>query len=612
MNELTSHLWIQFLRKYGPIPQNDNMYDEAIQRASRHLKFRPITFESPYLKELKDNFRSETPCSIILTGTAGDGKTYLCRKIWEDLAGDLDEWNSEKKLRKTRLHNGKILIVVKDLSELKDDEKQVLLKDMALSLHDSSSNMLFLVAANDGQLIEAWERIQGNSKVEEVRKSIDDALFSGTSQCGKFPLLLFNLSEYGSVKLIERVLDALFAHPGWDGCDNCHYSSNDIAARCPIWENLQRLKDPLLQKRLFSLLSLCDHNGIHITIRQLLLLSTNALLGHPETKDQLMHCKDVPKLIQEGKAWYGNIYSNVFGTNLRRRRLPEIFEVLKGFGIGDETSNRIDDLLIFGMDDPDENQRLYFECLVGEDQYYGANRQYRMLQSAYIEGEDPDAALEFFEALVKQRQRLFFTIPDTDAEDLRLWELSVFHYAGEYLNDVIGALARGSKVPSRIVNRLVLGLNRIFTGMLTSSEQYLWLATSGSNSQSRISNMVEGRISVMPDRGEYISINNDERGMIFLAVNIDPETSVRLPLHLTRYEFLSRVAEGALPSSFSRECYEDILSFKSQILARYRDVQAKYETPIRIEDEMLIRLLDLDARSQLIERQVVVRLEGQI
>lgn len=122
--------------------------------------------------------------------------------------------------------------------------------------------------------------------------------------------------------------------------------------------------------------------------------------------------------------------------------------------------------------------------------------------------------------------------------------------------------------------------------------------------------MVEGRISVMPDRGEYISIEKNETGFIFLKVNIDPETSVHLPLHLTRYEFLSRVAEGALPSSFSRECYEDILSFKSQILASYRKVQEKYEKTSDREDEMLLRFLDLDARSQLIERQVVVRLEG--
>jgi hypothetical protein len=39
-------------------------------------------------------------------------------------------------------------------------------------------------------------------------------------------------------------------------------------------------------------------------------------------------------------------------------------------------------------------------------------------------------------------------------------------------------------------------------------------------------------------------------------------------LTLIRYEFLSRIAlDGALPASFSKECYEDLLSFKSQLVA---------------------------------------------
>ena len=47
-----------------------------------------------------------------------------------------------------------------------------------------------------------------------------------------------------------------------------------------------------------------------------------------------------------------------------------------------------------------------------------------------------------------------------------------------------------------------------------------------------------------------------------------PRFEEKLPLSLTRYEFLSRVAtEGALPASFSKECYEDILAFKSRLLS---------------------------------------------
>jgi hypothetical protein len=31
--------WIRFLRNYGPIPTNDNMYDESIQRAGQPRRF---------------------------------------------------------------------------------------------------------------------------------------------------------------------------------------------------------------------------------------------------------------------------------------------------------------------------------------------------------------------------------------------------------------------------------------------------------------------------------------------------------------------------------------------------------------------------------------------
>jgi hypothetical protein len=51
-----------------------------------------------------------------------------------------------------------------------------------------------------------------------------------------------------------------------------------------------------------------------------------------------------------------------------------------------------------------------------------------------------------------------------------------------------------------------------------------------------------------------------------LSVQFSPTIFASMPLNLTRYEFLSRVAEGALPGSFSRECYEDMLAFKSRLL----------------------------------------------
>jgi hypothetical protein len=39
--------WLRFLRHYGPIPRNDNMYDETIQRSARRGGIAPVEFEHP-------------------------------------------------------------------------------------------------------------------------------------------------------------------------------------------------------------------------------------------------------------------------------------------------------------------------------------------------------------------------------------------------------------------------------------------------------------------------------------------------------------------------------------------------------------------------------------
>ncbi len=63
-------------------------------------------------------------------------------------------------------------------------------------------------------------------------------------------------------------------------------------------------------------------------------------------------------------------------------------------------------------------------------------------------------------------------------------------------------------------------------------------------------------------------------------------------LQLTRFEFLNRVAEGALPSSFSRECYEDILAFKTNLLRKLDERRRSDEDDA--EADLELRMIDLD------------------
>ncbi|NJL56472.1 hypothetical protein HC928_15835, partial [bacterium] len=403
-------------------------------------------------------------------------------------------------------------------------------------------------------------------------------------------------------------LKAVLEHPGWGDCNQCAYQNQG----CPIWQNKHRLEgtnaDRTTRERLTDLLELCELNQMHLPIRQLLLLVANALLGHPDAKDRLLNCRQVPDVVADETTSRASLYRNIFGENLpeRRRESTEVFKVLRGFGIGAETSSQIDNILIFGEDDP-ELQPLYAD-LVSSDSFYGADLKYKAQQRSYLEGDAAKGREEFLGVLQAQRQRLFFTIPGDRTIDMKLWDLTIFQYAGEYLNDLYRVLQEGNKVPKSITSRLIRGLNRIFTGLLVSNQDVLLLATSGSYSQARISRVYEESVSVARKRGESVTVELDKsRKKPSLVVNLAPEVEpIRFNLTLTRYEYLSRVAEGALPSSFSQECYEDVLAFKTQVFKQLAVRQSMESEDEDGEEAMNIRLLEVNSAGIASERTLEV------
>lgn len=605
--------WISFLRRYGPIPQNDNMYDETIQRVVKRKKIKPVQIEAKYLQELIENFRSERPKSVILTGTAGDGKTYHCREVWIELGGTYEQWEAPENIKELQLGD-KTLYVIKDLSELEDHERFHLVL-FAQAITNRRQDVLFLIAANDGQLIEALKQVNEHSDAFGIREVIEEMLVNEQKGHSKYGLRLYNLSRISAAWALRQIIDAVISHDGWQDCHHCQYRDHeDIRQRCPIWENKKRLEDmegaKTIQNRLTDLLELCEINKVHLPVRQLLLLVSNMILGHPDVKDKLMRCQDIPNIIEKQTMVKASIYRNIFGENLteRRREATDVFNTLGRFGIGNETSNKIDSILIFGNDDP-ELKEPYQELMLS-DEYYGADATFRTQQKAYLEGVAEDGGAEFLALVRSQRQRLFFSIPTEKADELKLWELTTFQYAGEFLTKVYRSLHQGAKIPSQIMSRLVRGLNRISTGLLTRTQDKLILATSGSHSQAKVSKIFESFISVMRDRGESVQIKADPSGQLFLEVNFSSNPAipaVKLHLQLIRYEFLSRVAEGALPGSFSRECYEDILAFKSRLLKQL-DVRKKLEEEDFEEDSdgMSFQLIKLNAEGVLDKKTVEV------
>ena len=67
-----------------------------------------------------------------------------------------------------------------------------------------------------------------------------------------------------------------------------------------------------------------------------------------------------------------------------------------------------------------------------------------------------------------------------------------------------------------------------------------------------------------------------------------------------RFEFLTRVANGALPSSFSKECYEDVIAFKTKVLSEFYRLNAGRP--------MQLSVLSANADGVLVPRQLGVTL----
>lgn len=598
--------WINFLRKYGPIPRNDNMFDETIQRSARRNKITPILFEHPFKEPVFNCFQGERLKSVILTGTAGDGKTHLCREVWNQLGGADDEWASDDPYLKLQGGQSQTIHFIRDLSGWAPPQgmswnnvpkKRELMLSFCDSIFSESPSNVFMIAGNDGQLIEALRRMESTEVVNRTRDVIEELLCEDRQHLPDVSLHFFNLSRGSSAELFDRAVKAFINHAGWELCYQLNAGENEFfGTKCSVRQNYELLKTPVVQKRLHMLFELCDYNNLHLPIRQILLLLTNSVLGHPAAHERVMRMIDAPKVILSGEMAKGSIYNNVFGGNLseRRRNSITVFNYFNRFQIGNETNNRIDNILIFG--EHDDFIKDEYEALLASDPFYGADASYQMARKQYIEAGDEDeaAANEFLEMLVRQRRGLFFKIPLGQEKELKLWELTVFKHAGEYVSDVCDVLESGNGIDRRIVGRLVKGLNRVFTGMLVDEERELFLTTSGSHSQAKISRIYLDEISVRPSKGEKISVvQNDQTHRIDLLVHFSPEDFVPLELNLIRFEFLSRVAsEGALPTSFSKECYEDIQAFKSRLIAKYNDLQEEEDD---YEDDCVeLRILNSD------------------
>ncbi len=560
---MTTNALVDFLATYGPIPAGQSMYDEHVLQGASRFATKPIAVDSERIEDIVEALAGPEPRSVILTGTAGDGKTWHCRTAYAKLGGTEQSWRDTGGRIELTLASGRRLVIIKDLSQFAGTaEESKIIGDLFDSVF-GRSDTVHLIAANDGRLLGALRPFaEASSEGRAVEETIRTMLKGDISTAAGWRLDMWNLSRQSHDHTFEKLLSAITEHEGWSVCAEC---DNNVA--CPILRNREVLRKsgPTgIKPRLRDIIRIAADNDMHLPIRQVLLLIVNTLLGVSGRRSALLNCADAKSVVQENNLAAASSYDNAFGINLGTdARTYRAFGVLLGFGIGRETNNFIDGILI------DQEPKAEHDKFVADDPVFGA-KLFEDVRKQYRRGEGDDFEI-FREAIERQRRRLFFTLPPTDRpnqNELDPWRLSLFMHAGEYLA-FANSLQKGV-MDTRVRNRLAIGLNRSYTGMMCDEGASLWFAAPAANAQSKIGQVLDIQVPVGKNPMMMVHFDFDANGphnSVRMLVRAGGDTIEHHALQPLLFEYLLRVEGGSLPGSFSRQCFEELRQFRLRVVA---------------------------------------------
>lgn len=564
--------WIRFLEGY--CKGKNQIQDEYVRKVAHTLGLKPLEINFPWQQQILEKFNKENESPlIILTGTAGDGKTKLCRDIVKHIEGEAfneDEWNSrgyfstEKKT------------IVKDFSELKED-KALVVKDLLMALRTKIVEKPILVAVNDGILVEYIDDFIENAKEDDkelgkqLKEIIEDKINLGFSDCeGEELISLINLSKLNAKENMSLIFEAILNDEGWEQCDGCVGKERGI---CGIYSKYSLLKNnPHIIENLSNIILLLQLNNQHFTIRELLNLATNTLLASvPKSKAlkvasfesslNVMSCKGMSKV--EHVDLFNNestIEVGFWGMNIGPHKMHTTrpYSEINKLDFGKLSSNYWDKTLL------DKSLRSYLIPLDSNNNLLNERRL-----------EDTALNNEIWDSMVRRSRMQLYCYQNKDSS---AFQLQKYVHFGLYLESIYKPLLEQETVDDiKIISMIILSLNRVFHGRYISENtgrDRLFVPEQGQGSIAPIS-IFHGED--IRERDIYIrSINDDvkltgSRIEPILVLALDRSVEVKVSLTVELFDFLVRVSKGEPPNTTDPRLYKKLLILRSKISSRIRE-----------------------------------------
>ncbi len=501
-------MFFKFLSFYAPTSNNVASFDEYISSLSKELGVEEIRIDNGIYDIIKQEFLNKK--NIILSGTAGDGKTYILRKLFFEGNNSFEAF---KKFIPNTTIDSTTYYFIKDFTELPKENKKLYLEKLENALF-KDSNEKFVIAVNDGILIDSLKEFKMNKLLDLVENLIDGE--------ENEKLALFDLFQTSSSKNFKLLLEEIIARAK---AIPCNYEN------CTIHKNIKLLENENIKTNLFKFIRINDLNYEHLTFRRLYMIIANMILGYE--KGVFTNCEEASKSQNQIKSAF---YNNIFADNLPLSQ-KEKFKNFLELNIGKESSNTIDEEL------------LYNEIEVEE--FFFNKEKFKKIKEKFF--EDNENFEELNEYLIYLRRYLFF------AHSKFSKDLVIYKYLDEFIE-----IVDKEQNNKRVLKKLLKALNRIFLGELTDEDSKLYLGSSFTKSFAKISDEIIEEVSIRDIKFKFSSSKIDKEFIkVYLIIN---DEKLLIDLHM--YEFLRRVSEGILPLSFSTEYYEKVLNFKSKLLSK--------------------------------------------
>ncbi|MDQ7029056.1 MAG: hypothetical protein Q9O62_04425 [Ardenticatenia bacterium] len=547
--------FVSYLNRYTTAsPDHEAAFDEFITHAPPSGE--PLRLETRTERFVHACFRRQRPPSVILTGNAGDGKTYLCRRIVEAFTGQpVTEWADRLDWPIER--DGLTLRVVKDLSEVGEERAADLLYELALDQLEEQPRFAFLIAANEGRLRAVLQR----ERLEELYAEVDRQLREGPN-LENDRLVVLNLNQATTSTYVPQALAWLTDPVHWEACAGC-----PALNACPIRFNAGRLRDEHIARRVQRLYQVLEHLGIHVTIRDMLIHLAYTLTGGLRCETVIEKSRHIGWEVHR-YVYYENVWGEMADETFRRKAV--VIRHLRRLNVGETSVFEVDDYIINGQpDDRDaqaEHERLFAPALdLG-------GRRFEQDRAAYLHGgassPKPEEEHPLMAWLPHCRRKLFFEWQNGEVPD----RLFPFLYLPDYFRLLHGDRA----LLDRYRRDLILGLNRAFSGLYLTDADHLYVTSQYAHAVEQPVPLVRVKIAA-----DYVDLRPDterseafDRDLTTLLLEIPPPPRVRAEpvrwrVDLLRFEYLMRRARGGTPNILAAECELAIRQLKDERLARF-------------------------------------------